>query len=87
MPEPRVAGTRPVVLDLEPGHYSFCTCGYSENQPFCDGKHIGKGFVPSTLSVDTPQKVAFCLCKHSAKGHQCDGSHRQLPPCIKPILI
>jgi CDGSH iron-sulfur domain-containing protein 3 len=79
MPTPHIADTRPVVLDVEPGTYSFCTCGYSKTQPYCDGSHIGKGFVPETLTIDTPQKIAFCQCKHSQKGHQCDGSHRNLP--------
>jgi CDGSH iron-sulfur domain-containing protein 3 len=79
MPDPHIADKRPMVLDMEPGTYSFCTCGYSANQPFCDGKHIGKGFVPQTVTLEAAQKVAFCLCKHSQKGHHCDGSHRNLP--------
>jgi CDGSH iron-sulfur domain-containing protein 3 len=67
-----------MVLDMEPGHYAFCTCGLSANQPFCDGKHMGKGMVPQTLTLEEPKKVAFCLCKHSKLGHQCDGTHRGL---------
>ncbi|MCZ8488180.1 CDGSH iron-sulfur domain-containing protein [Vibrio lentus] len=25
---------------------TFCTCGKSKNQPFCDGSHAGTGFKP-----------------------------------------
>jgi CDGSH iron-sulfur domain-containing protein 3 len=77
-PTPHIADTRPTVLELDAGTYAFCTCGYSQNQPFCDGAHIGKGFVPQTVQLDQPKKIAFCLCKHSKAGHQCDGSHRNV---------
>lgn len=78
MSEPKIAGTQPVVLDLEPGTYYWCTCGHSEKQPFCDGKHKGTGFTPQKVELTEATKVPFCACKHSGKGHQCDGSHRNL---------
>jgi CDGSH iron-sulfur domain-containing protein 3 len=77
--EPLICATRSKVMAMEPGTYSWCSCGYSTNQPFCDGKHIGKGFCPQTLTLEAPTTVAFCMCKHSAKGALCDGSHRNLP--------
>lgn len=26
------------------GRFSICRCGWSENKPFCDGKHTSCGF-------------------------------------------
>ena len=36
---PTIAGTKPVVLELEAGTHYWCACGRSSNQPFCDGSH------------------------------------------------
>ena len=37
----------PVKVKLEEGNsFSWCTCGRSENQPYCDGSHIGTNFKP-----------------------------------------
>jgi CDGSH iron-sulfur domain-containing protein 3 len=78
MNEPVIADKRPVVLELEPGVYSWCSCGHSKNQPFCDGSHIGKGFCPVTVNIEETKRVAMCLCKHSQNGAFCDGSHSKL---------
>ncbi|PLX75899.1 MAG: hypothetical protein C0615_07380, partial [Desulfuromonas sp.] len=29
----------PIAITLEPGTYFRCTCGKSNNLPFCDGAH------------------------------------------------
>jgi CDGSH-type Zn-finger protein len=40
--KPTIAGKAPIKVSLEAGKkYAFCTCGLSEGQPFCDGKHTG----------------------------------------------
>ncbi|MBY0402615.1 MAG: CDGSH iron-sulfur domain-containing protein [Cyanobacteria bacterium] len=75
MNPPRVADTQPAILPLKAGIYSWCSCGHSETEPFCDGKHIGKGFCPKTFSLKSAQTVALCLCKHSQNPPYCDGSH------------
>ena len=36
----------PCVIDEEPGKKAWCTCGRSENQPYCDGGHAGTGMAP-----------------------------------------
>lgn len=74
----KVADNKPVVLDLEPGTYHWCTCGHSQKQPFCDGAHRGTGFAPMRFELDAPQKVALCACKQSKSGPNCDGSHAKL---------
>ena len=78
MPEPKVAGTAPAVLQLEPGTYYWCACGRSADQPWCDGSHAGTGFQPVELTLDRPAKVALCLCKHTGTRPRCDGSHAKL---------
>ena len=76
MSDPKIAGTKPVVLELEAGTYWYCTCGQSENQPFCDGKHKGTEFRPEKVELADGGRIAFCLCKRSGKQPSCDGSHR-----------
>ncbi|MGF2411396.1 MAG: CDGSH iron-sulfur domain-containing protein [Ferruginibacter sp.] len=37
---PHVAAKQPAMVKVVPGKiYSWCTCGLSEKQPFCDGTH------------------------------------------------
>lgn len=78
MSEPRIAGRRPVVTELEPGTYWWCACGESNNQPFCDGSHAGTGFEPIPLTLEETKRVALCTCKRSASKPMCDGTHARL---------
>ncbi|MGB8701748.1 MAG: CDGSH iron-sulfur domain-containing protein [Thermosynechococcaceae cyanobacterium] len=78
MTEPTIADKKPVVLDLEPGRYWWCSCGQSQNQPFCDGAHQGTEFTPQEMVLTEPQKVALCLCKHTQNSPFCDGAHAKL---------
>lgn len=76
MPTPKRAGDRPIVLDLQPGTYWYCSCGQSANQPWCDGKHAGSGFQPLQYTVAAACKSALCACKSTGTAPLCDGSHR-----------
>ena len=79
MNEPKVAGTSPCQVDLEAGKkYAFCTCGLSEAQPFCDGRHKGTGFTPTVFQADESKTAFFCACKKTANAPNCDGSNNQL---------
>ena len=41
MDKPIVAGRKPAKVELEAGQtYSWCRCGKSKAQPFCDGQAI-----------------------------------------------
>lgn len=78
MTEPVIFDRQPAVLDLEPGTYFWCSCGQSENQPFCDGKHKGTGLAPVKFVVEAAKKAALCNCKYSKNQPFCDGSHSSL---------
>ena len=78
MSEPKVAGTAPVVLQLDRGVYFWCACGRSENQPWCDGSHEGSGIKPFTLEVEATSTIALCVCKQTGDRQRCDGSHSKL---------
>ncbi len=78
MPEPKIAGTKPAVLKLEPGTYFWCACGRSANQPYCDGSHAGTGITPVQFEVTDPRTAAVCMCKRTADRPYCDGSHSKL---------
>jgi len=75
MQEPKRAAETPVVLNLEPNTYWYCTCGQSTNQPWCDGAHVGSGFQPIKYDVTEASRVALCRCKVTGKAPLCDGSH------------
>ncbi|MDQ3023994.1 MAG: CDGSH iron-sulfur domain-containing protein, partial [bacterium] len=36
---PKLVDLQPMIMTLAPGRYSWCSCGYSKKQPFCDDSH------------------------------------------------
>ncbi len=78
MTEPVIFDKKPAVLELEAGTYFWCSCGRSQNQPFCDGSHKGTGLAPLKFELAEPKTVALCNCKHSQNQPFCDGSHSHL---------
>lgn len=78
MPEPTIVDKKPTVLTLEPGTYYWCSCGLSENQPFCNGAHKGTDFKPLAFEVTEAKPVALCLCKYTGNAPFCDGAHQKL---------
>ncbi len=82
MDKPKCAGTAPIAVDLEEGKkYAWCTCGLSESQPFCDGKHKQDGcdFTPQVFTAEKSETVYMCTCKQTAAPPKCDGAHKNLP--------
>ena len=83
---PRIAAKHPIKVEVEAGKkYFWCSCGMSENQPFCDGTHKnyknedGTSKMKSVIYEATESKVIyFCGCKHNKAGVLCDGSHNKL---------
>ncbi len=78
MSDPKIADTKPAVMELDAGDYWYCTCGQSANQPFCDGGHKGTSFTPLKFTVEENKQVALCQCKHTGNAPFCDGSHAKL---------
>lgn len=78
MKNPEIAARAPVVTELEPGTYYWCSCGKSRNQPYCDGSHEGTDFSPVEFTVDVKKEVALCQCKHTKTAPYCDGTHKEL---------
>jgi len=78
-PDPKVAKAGPFVVDEKAGKYAWCSCGQSQNQPYCDGTHKAAGlFRPLKFELAEPAKKALCQCKHTADQPYCDGRHRDL---------
>jgi len=49
------------IVFVESGkRYSWCSCGFSKNQPFCDGTHKEKGeSQPVRIWFDKDQNIFF----------------------------
>jgi len=77
--EPKIASKQPFAVTLKAGdtHY-WCACGYSRNQPFCDGSHKDKGFSPVVFVPEKSGQAYLCGCKHTKKPPYCDGTHKGL---------
>lgn len=79
MNKPVVARQKPYRVKVEAGeNYSWCSCGLSKSQPFCDRSHQGTDFKPIPYKAEASKTVLFCGCKHSAAPPFCDGSHNEL---------
>jgi CDGSH-type Zn-finger protein/quercetin dioxygenase-like cupin family protein len=80
MPTPVIARPKGYYFEVKAGkRYSWCACGRSANQPFCDGSHAGTDFKPVLFEAKQDEDVLFCGCKHTATPPFCDGSHNNLP--------
>ena len=76
---PKIAGTSSIAVELEEGKtYSFCACGLSQTQPFCDGSHKGTEFKSHKFTAEKTGKAWLCQCKHSKNIPFCDGTHKTL---------
>lgn len=77
---PIIARPKGYYFEIKAGdRYLWCSCGRSANQPFCDGSHVGTGFLPVPFKAKQDDEVLFCGCKHTKTPPFCDGSHNNLP--------
>jgi len=58
--------------------YWWCSCGYSSDQPFCNGSHNGTKQKPIKVEFQKNRKVSWCTCKFTKTPPFCDGSHKEL---------
>ena len=78
MSKPMIADNKPIKVELiADTEYYFCTCGRSNNQPYCDGSHNGTEFEPHKFSVKKSKDAYLCQCKHTKNVPFCDGTHTQ----------
>jgi len=77
MATPKRAADGPIAVELEAGKsYSWCTCGESSNQPYCDGSHKGTEFTPQRFTAEDSKTYYLCACKETKNAPFCDGSHK-----------
>ena len=62
----------PIAITLEPGTYFRCTCGRSQNLPFCDGAHRSGDDLPIRFEIEEKKKVYICSCGKSQNQPFCD---------------
>jgi CDGSH-type Zn-finger protein len=67
----------PLMKDLEPGTYYWCTCGKTKATPFCDGSHKGTSKQPLQFVVVEKKQAALCNCGRTMTPPYCDGSHQK----------
>ena len=76
---PRISACEPAIVTVEAGKvYSWCTCGLSVKQPFCDNAHRdieGGPYRSIKVLFDKPTEVYFCQCKQTKTPPFCDDSH------------
>jgi CDGSH-type Zn-finger protein len=79
---PRIAQKFPFEVELETGKiYSWCACGLSAKEPFCDSAHKLVDGVPIRsfkFEAAKTGKAFLCGCKHTKNPPYCDGSHKNL---------
>lgn len=69
----------PYQVTLEAGRtYSWCACGLSARQPFCDGAHAKTAFQPHRFVAESSGTFNLCGCKATDDRPFCDGTHNML---------
>jgi len=74
----KIAAKEPFEVHLVDGkRYSWCRCGFSKKQPFCDGQHRrnAPGISPLRFRAENTGTVFLCGCKQTGNPPFCDGTH------------
>lgn len=71
----KTSSLKPAELKLKPDTYLFCKCGYSKNQPFCDGMHHGTKIHPLKFTIKKEATYKLCNCKLTKSAPFCDNTH------------
>ena len=80
MEKPACPQKAPYKVKVEEGKtYFWCSCGLSQNQPFCDSSHKKAiKFSPVKYLAKSDKEVFFCGCKITNHPPFCDNSHVKL---------
>ena len=80
MNKPATPQKNPYKVKVEKGKtYSWCTCGLSQKQPFCDGSHKKESkFKSLKFLAEEDKEIYFCGCKMTSNAPFCDGTHIKL---------
>lgn len=70
----------PIAISLDAGTYYRCTCGQSDNLPFCDGHHQLGENAPIVFTLEQRKKVYICSCGKTDTPPFCDGRCGFTPP-------
>ena len=55
---------KPFPVEVQSGsNYFWCSCGKSNEQPFCDGSHKGTYYTPVKFTAEKSEVVNFCGCR------------------------
>lgn len=49
--------SKEIEVTLDAGTYYICSCGQSQNLPYCDGSHKGTNLQPLVLQLESAQTV------------------------------
>lgn len=60
----KISEQNPVEFEVKKGErYSFCTCGYSEKMPLCDGAHREKAPEYRSYKFEAHKDQTIWLCE------------------------
>ena len=75
MDVPKKPKNGPYPVEVKAGvSYRWCSCGLSENQPWCDDSHFGSGFEPVSFEAAVDGIFYMCGCKESDNQPYCFGN-------------
>ncbi len=59
---------------------AFCSCGFSDNAPYCDSSHKKEisRTSPIIINFKKNETISACGCRHSNNRPFCDGTHNTL---------
>ena len=77
---PRVPDNKPIKVELKPGRYSWCSCGHSRNQPFCDNAHRAAPTNRKSYKFEALEQTTqyLCNCKLTKDPPFCDDACEKL---------